>query len=428
MRATGRWAVASALVVLTAYWLLSALKAYAAVRNVFPWDIVVDWGGAKALYDGIDPYSPLASTRAGLAPHLGLAHPPTAFVWFLPLAQIDVMSVKEIWNTFTIFLLLVYVFLLAYIQRWPWAFLCAAAVFAATLAASWMTLHFYVVSLSTLIAFLCLWSYVHLERGEDLVAGLLLGAALTMKFYPAVIVVGLLFLKRYRVAIGAALGWLVFAIPVTLKVGITGWRNFLQDTGPYLLRWMWHIRNASIQGIVQRFAYPVCENVPENPQNLPPWRAGQWLATGISLALIAVSIWAARRFFRRTGRVDIPVALFTVIALNTGPYTWEHYRVTLLFPLAVLIVECLRELRPSMRAIVAGATLVSIWLLWQDVHEPEFVWTKWRNLPHTAALHFELHRVEVQNWLPYWLLTGALLMLLFASRQPTISSAAPGKS
>jgi len=395
--------------------LLYGFERYSDVLPDYPRDAYIDWGGARAVLAGSDPYGAEALQTFGLDPVRGLGHPPTTLVWFLPLARFNVQTMKLVWDELTLLLLLLMVQMLVAELALPAPPATTALLFGLVLATSWMRDHLAVVQMSTLIAFLYTVAWYFLRRDRDVPAGIALGLALTVKFYPGFVIVLLLLCRRLRVATAAAATWLVVAVTITSRLGFGSWGKFLAQTRWYALRWTADVRNASLQGVFQRLYWRLCENPPGSQH--PLWQPGALLATACAFGLGALALRLGRRGAGSGQTIDLPFALFAALSMVVGPYTWEHYNVTLVLPLMVATVAIirLRQRGLSGQATVLGvATLLAIGVMLSlDIYDKTEVWHRFAA---DHSLHLQLHVLEVLNWLPATL-TIALLGALTASSE-----------
>jgi hypothetical protein len=181
--------LARAIVALGGFIWLAFVLGPAAALGKFPSDGFFDLVGARAFWAGESPYDPAVLARAGLT---GMGHPPTTFFWFLPLAGLDPHPLNLALGTVTMVLLGAHAGLLAFElggARWLAAVpLLAAAI----LSTEWMENHLELGQISMWIAFLYLGGWIALRRGRDVLAGVCLGAACTLKLFPGVMLVYLL--------------------------------------------------------------------------------------------------------------------------------------------------------------------------------------------------------------------------------------------
>lgn len=409
--APGRW-VAAAVVVVACLGLLRAGRPrLRAAESDYPADGYMDWGGARQMAAGEDPYGNASALALGMPPGYHNGHPPTTLLWFLPFARLDVMAMKRAFNAITLVMLAGHVLLVAAalaLPHWP---LVALVAFSVAVRAPWMLVHLSQVDLSEPIAFLLALAWWALRRRRDVAGGALVGLACTLKLYPGVLGVFLLLAGRWRAAAAAVAVYLVFVLAAVRRLGPRAFSHFAAATGPYADKWGNSIRNASITGIVQRIYYPCWQF----PYGHPVSRAGNVIAAGLALGLVVAAWLVVRRTVARANdatALDVPFALFTVVAIAPGPYQWEHYAATLILPFLVLLSRALRErVRwPWFAALAAIAAALETDA--QRCFAIPF-------LAHAnPAFLRELRFYEITAWLP-WVLLLVALVVVCVRRQTT---------
>lgn len=413
--------------VLAGWLLVGGFESYGRTLKGQPWDILLDWNGARVIRMGKNPYQPEGQqvgrgrewiTIAGPNLPFNVGHPPTTLVWFLPLAQLDLGAARQVWDELTLLLLFFHLLLIASELSLPSPLATTALLFGLVLSTSWMQDHLGVGQLSEAIAFLYVVAWYHLRRGRDAAAGVALGLACTLKFYPATVVLLLLLSRRWRAVAAAAAAFAAVAVPITWRLGLSSWWLFLEQAKPYTARWLAHISNASLAGILQRVHYPTCL---AGDVYRVTWQPGAVVASALSLALIALSWRLGRGVQRRGAAVDLPFALFTTVSMITGPYSWEHYDVTLILPLLVVATALVRARREGLGAgfvaLGASATAAVVLMLADDIGTKKALWQQYQGA-HKPS-HVLLHLHEVANWLPAptLILLLALLIAWFARRE-----------
>jgi alpha-1,2-mannosyltransferase len=408
LRRHARALYAAAALVAACLLLYRGMIFYESVMNTRAYDLGLDWAGARVLAQGLNPYSPEGLKAAGMSPDVGFGHPPTTFVWFLPLASFDLPAAKRIWNELTIVFLFVQLMIMVLELRLPSPLVTVPLLAGAVLSTTWMRDHLHVSQLSTFIALLYAVAWYHLRHERDVLAGIALGLATTLKFYPGVVVLLLFLCGRWRTAIAAGATWGLLAAAVTAKIGLHAWKQFFDQAQPYTIYWITHVRNSSIQGIMQRVHYRLCVYRPAHHLVWPP---GAWAATVISLAL-GGGVW---RLGRRDaapggGAIDLPYALFVCVSLITGPYMWEHYNVTLVLPFLIAGVAVERARRGGLAPAWATAGFLAlaavVGMLAININVKNWYWDGYYAKPQSS--HLLLHVFEVLSWAP----TPSLIALL----------------
>ena len=410
-----------------AYLVLAALASLALLMNALPGlhrtlstvsppDLVADYKVATAYRDGYDPYSPAGARRSTLNRHgdTGFGHPPTTAFWALPLTRFDLVTANIVLGWLTLLMLLLELCALALALRCPAPLSTAFLGFSYLLTCSFVTYHLSAGQWSEAIGFLICAAWLSLRRGRDALAGLCLGAACTMKLFPGVVVVFLLVARRFRAAAWAGAAYLAVAAVMTARFGFASWKVFLAVQGRIADQWLDNIQNQSVHGIVARLFFPTCG--PRAGHVIP---AATALSTGISLAIAAALAWALRSRQRVALAFDLGYGAFVLLSLFTSQWTWEHYDVIFVLPMAILMAQLpwlwQRARRRWAAAIVAveAGTLAS-WAL--SVHEKIGLQPVVRGGDH--AHHLRLHALEIVNWLPLVLLLALLVRILYLRVEP----------
>jgi hypothetical protein len=403
------------------YFLVHRAERMAVGAAYYPFDGFIDWGGAKVTLEGHDPYSPQGLAEFGLSPEHGLGHPPTTLVWFFPFAHLSAMEMKQVFSLITLLLLGIHLAVTSYELRLPLWPVTAVLGFCAVYQTDFMYVHLAQVDLSEPIAFLYLMGWFFLRRDREIEAGVFLGLAATLKLYPAILVLFLLPARRLRAFASAGVAYLVVAAEITRHLGLGAFRAFLKQTGGYTDSWMSNIRNASIEGIVHRWFYPVWVNVPDK-RVLP---LATWVAAALSLFVLVLGWWvsrdALRRAHSRPTEIDLPFALFSILSMAPGPYQWEHYNVTLILPFLLLARCAMDEFARGGRSLtmVIGIALVVVSVFLNVVADDRNAIAV--EILHNKSLLPKLLYYEYSAWLPWFILAVLLGVFLYRSRDAVLA-------
>jgi hypothetical protein len=391
-------ALAAGLVLLAA----AVPRIHRAATTTFPADLVVDHRAARAFWAGYSPFSEEGARRAGVAElgPTGLGHPPTTSFWILPLAPLEVTTARQVLAWIDLATLIAEVAIAALLLGSP----RGPAVLVMGLVAN-TPFFLYLVNLgqvSQLIAFAFFLAWWALRRGRPALAGGALGAACTLKLFPAVLVLWLALTRRWRAFAAAAAVYLVTAVVMTARFGLSSWPVFFAAQKEVANAWVANVANQSLHGVFQRlWASPACEL----PGRVAPEALA--LSTLLSIGLLVV----AHRRTREDGsdrRLDLAFAAFAVLSVLTSQWAWPHYDVILVLPAmiaATALAGADRTLRWTGAVVLAG--LLLSWAV--DVRAPMALQNAlWRG---DRAAHLPLHAVEVLSWAPSFLLLALILRL-----------------
>jgi Glycosyltransferase family 87 len=389
------------------------------------YDGLQDWLAARLHAVGGSPYSPEGLAVLKVASY---GHQPTTSFWFIPLAYLDKAVAAELVSLSALPFLLIHIYLCARELAFKAPLGLSILLFAWALTTEGFVIHWHAVQLSEQIALPLTVCWIYLRRGKQLPAGLALGVAATLKLFPGVLMLFLLFARRFRAFIAASALFGGVAAVMTASYGLDCWRLFFSQQKPVAIAWMGSVRNASLQGIIVRLLTPTCTGTAY------PSVTASYLAAGIGLGLLLLAGWWSRGLVRRAREqdaraIDLPFALFTVLAVLVNPWIWEHYWVLLIQPAFVVSDSFQRHFRGVFRAwlderdrlrtllaetallalCIAGVGAVMTLLGTQDIRTErlEDLW----NTTHSSWAHRQLHLYEAFNCLP-WLI---MLLLCFVA-------------
>lgn len=419
-RSAGRLLYVTAAALLGLYLLYTAVPRLNAAYQAYPWDLVLDHSVGKAFAEGYNPYTSEGRKRAGLTHGpSAIAHPPSSAFWFVPLAaQNDLRTSQIAWGWICTFFLLIELVALFPLVRAPAPLATAWLVFAYVLTMPFFVYHLKIGQLSAPVALLCFVGWSAARRGEDVLAGLALGAACTMKLFPGLLVFLFLLWRRWRVVIPAAAVYALVFVVTSARFGISAWTIFFANERLVSAEWMGNIQNQAVFGIVLRLFHPACGPIGK------PSAAPMLISFAISLGLIALASWRALRARSQEAR-DLAFATFTVLALVTPQWTWEHYNVIYLLPMAIMATTLARAWKHGASRVAVGsgfALLLAVLRSWRiPIDRKLALQTAYRR--GTTAVHAKLHLYEVLSWLPGFLLLALAGTLLWratddASPQP----------
>jgi hypothetical protein len=392
--------------------LMSAIPvAQHTLGSISPPDFVTDYRVAAAFHDGYNPYSAAGARRSNLNRwgDTGFGHPPTTGFWAIPLTRFDLLTANAVLGWISLLALLMELVTLTLTFRCPGPLVVAFGAFSYLVDCPFMQYHLSAGQWSEAIGFMCFGSWFHLRRGRDELAGACLGAACSLKLFPGLLVLFLIVARRFRAAACAVGVYLTIAIVMTTRFGFESWRVFWGAQRRIADRFVENIQNQSIHGIVARLFFPACESPAGHVVG-----AAAALSSFLSLAILAAVIWAVRSPERLGRAFDLAFATFVVLSLFSSQWTWEHYNVILVLPMAILLGHVGRLWRGGHRAwgaltvgIVAG-TLASWSLSIREKTELQLAVQQGNHRQHAR-----LHALEALNWLPAFLMLALLVRLLY---------------
>jgi hypothetical protein len=288
-------------------------------------DFVQDWLWARALWDGVGPYTP---TPALAARYLGdccpvhlphpSPHPPLAGLLVLPLSWLDLAAASAVWAGLEIACLAVAVGLLTR-ARWWMTLLITGALLA------WHPLRTELAhgQFTTLQLLLVVLARPSVNAGHELRVGLLHGLTLSIK--PIIAPLLLLYASPRQLRVLASAGATVagLAVLALLAVGPEGTLQYLRDLPLTGQLYRDYPLNISIWSLGTRLA-------PEEP----------WLAAGLSLAAGGAFFAGAAWLLRRAQNPELAYGAAVTGSIILNPVAWDIYTILVLLP-AIQVAQSL---------------------------------------------------------------------------------------
>ncbi|QEH38024.1 Polyprenol-phosphate-mannose-dependent alpha-(1-2)-phosphatidylinositol mannoside mannosyltransferase [Aquisphaera giovannonii] len=228
-------------------------------------------------------------------------------------------------------------------------------------------------NINLLILFLIVGMFEAWRRGHDVVAGLLLGLAISYKVTPALFLPYFAYKRSWKAVASTFLGLLLFLVVVpSLIVGprfnlecfAMWWHRMLT---PFLVEGASSPQevNQSLPGVLTRLLTEIPPgtnrydlHLDVNLVSWPPQAVG-YLIKGVSLGFLALLAFFCRTQSedRRDPRFLAEFALVVLTMLFVSERSWKHHFVTLLLPYTYLVAELYAPSRRPGSRIAIGAVL-----------------------------------------------------------------------
>jgi hypothetical protein len=409
--------------------------------NAHEYDALADWKGARLFLLGQSPYSAEGLAAMGQG---SMGHPPTTPFWYLPLAGFEKSVVAQLSSVLLFMLLPLHAFLCANELKYPLPLVIALLVSSAVLTTSWFAYHFMVIQYSEPIAFCYVLAWWLLRRNRDAGAGVCLGAALTIKLFPGLLLILLLMARRFRALLAAVGTYLAIAAYMTRGYGLNSWLEFFEQQDGIARDWLGSLQNSSLPGLVVRLITPACQG-----QGHPSKRA-TLITLACSLVLVGLAWWSSRAHLKeaRLGdarAIDLPFALFALLSAFLNAWAWEHYYVLAIQPLLILLARfgsvwqaalrrwCEHDLSTRRIAAVSLVTLLgfagvllAVRVLNVNLHNRGAMATLWSNY-RLPFYHLHLHLLEAATF-AVWIVPIVCCFVALALSRSLMSPAASGGS
>jgi hypothetical protein len=394
-----------ALIASAAGLMVSGLRGWHADLTSYPWDGSQDWVGARAFISGTDPFSPIALRREGWD---SLGHPPTTSFWLLPFAYLSLQGMKipfDLGVALVVFASLLVTLREFRVPLWPY---WGISSFLAVCNTSWMHYHLQLAQVSGLIAGCYVASWYFARRGKDFRAGLFLGLAFTLKFYPGLLGLAFLLARRWRVLLGGLAAYAPIFSLMTWRFGVSAWPEYLGSEGTMVSMWTGHPHNASLYGVIVRMWSG------KSYVNVTPTSDALHVACVAAIALMVISLFITRQTFRGC-QFDLGYAFLVVVSVFCNPFAFEHYFVLLIHPLITVIwIICCHYLEghsgvcSKVAAILTGCVVLIL------AH------SHWSMDSALSTGHLGLfYAFQVMNWIHLPILLTIVALLITEGRRPS---------
>jgi hypothetical protein len=319
-------------VVVAAIMLVTMVRLVGSVISGADADITADWLVRSAVRDGVDPAVGLRELGRRYrveylgegeheVPVVGRLHPrtPGALVLMTPLLLLGPGEIFLAWNVvngLAMAALMAVSVLVAGRERWPHALALLPLVPA--MLPVWRGLEFGAHSAVLAVA---TWVFVIATRGRDRFwPGLLLGAVIAMRLFPALVLIPAVRWGRWRAA-GTAVTVAFLLTLGGLALPTVGLSQSVGQLRASTEQWAAFSFNTSIVKGLADFGMPI--------------EAAAALAIGLGLISALTIVTKVRRY-------DLALAAVLVVALLTSPLSWIHYDLFLV-PGAFLVLWTARS-------------------------------------------------------------------------------------
>jgi len=305
-------------------------------------DFIQEYLLARAILEGVDPYTPLpelASQFMGPLPHAILPHPtphpPPVAIISLPLGLLTYEQAAVAWFLFEIGCLIASVYLLLrWLGRRP---RLAFTLFIALLVLGWNPVWEELATgqLMILLLALLLGSWHAFRSGNAIRGGILLGCVVALKLVAWPIVIFLALRRDWR-AVGAAIGTAIAAnLAAVLLMGFDRVVYYYLHVGAsisslyraYELNFsMWTIGWRVFEGTGAEVLYGV---------EAPPLVSAPALAGCVALVMPLILLSVGLLMAMRARSFDASFGILVCASILVNPITWMHYLVLASIPIVI---------------------------------------------------------------------------------------------
>jgi alpha-1,2-mannosyltransferase len=331
-------------------------------------DFFQDWASARNFLEGLPVYF---NHRVTIPRYLGKtnldagdlfvevnAHPPTSILLMVPFGALAYRDALLIWNLLSLAGFVVSLVLVWHGLRIPFSMRSVFPAIALILPCFPLLLHVRFGQITLLILLLLSGAWAADRANRGILAGVLLGAAATIKIFPAFMLLFFVITKRWKTVVTGS-------ITVVLLTLLTGWvlgaQNYLvyADTVmPRVAKYRGIWFNVSLPGYWTKLFDPAEEYPFTEPILRSPLLARS--ATIISCLLVLIATFLSVRRASTERQCDLAYGLVMTAMLLVSPITWDHYLLLALVPLAVAWVN-LPRCRSARLLLIAIAIAFWSW-------------------------------------------------------------------
>jgi hypothetical protein len=203
--------------------------------------------------------------------------------------------------------------------------------------------------------FLLVGALASLERGRDVLAGLLLASSIILKLYPVLVLLYLLWIGKRR-AFAASVAFLALYATV-LPVAAFGVSGAVDMYGS----WWEHLRH--VQERLRTEDHLILISLPYTLNRVFSPTVGPWLvsaASAVWLGTLAACLWSGRRrrFVPSGWDLAVDGGMLGLATVVISPYLESYHPVVAILPVIALMAKAAQASSTRRTAVVAGAALL----------------------------------------------------------------------
>jgi hypothetical protein len=329
-------------------------------------DYYQDWASARNWWSGLPVYT---DHRVTIPRYIGPvdpfclqvefnAHPPSSIVVMIPWALLDYRAALLGWNLISLGMLVASLETIRRSLQVPLTLELIAPAVIFLLLSRPLLMQLFHGQWNVILLLLVTAAWAADRSGRAAWAGVLLGAATSLKLFPGFLFLYLLARRQWRAVIAGALAFGMLTVLTAALLGPEVYRVYFQEILPKLtpIRSSWY--NASLVGFWSRLFEPATAEV----HVLALWRSGMALRAAVLLSGLFVIITIVRvvRTADTCDSLDHAFGLAVTGMLLISPITWDHSLLLLVLPIATLLRD---PPRSEVAKILVVVSLGAIWFL-----------------------------------------------------------------
>jgi Glycosyltransferase family 87 len=337
-------------------------------------DFFQDWASARNVLEGLPVYS---NHRVTIPRYLGKtdlnesdlfveinAHPPTSILLVLPLGALPYRVALMTWNYLSLGMFAASLILVWRGLRIPFSSRSALPAITLLLTCFPLTSHIHFGQLTMVIVLLLTGAWACDRADREILAGVLLGAAVTIKVFPAVVFLYFVVRGRWKTVAAGLISIALITLLTGLAIGFPCFSYYVNEVLPGVAKYRGLWFNLSLPGYWTKLFDPPSEYHYIEPLAHNPLlaRAATFLSC---VPVLAVLAWVARRA-RTRDESDLAFGLTLTATLLVSPIAWDHYLLVMLLPLATIWLHLPRS--PGPRILFVGIVM-AFWSLPYAVYD-----------------------------------------------------------
>lgn len=183
--------------------------------------------------------------------------------------------------------------------------------------------------MDALFLFILTLSWWGLARGRESVSGAAIGFMAAIKITPGFMGLHFLVRRKWPALVSLLISYLLLMVGSLLLAGWDAHREYLFNALPASIGTTAYIENQSLFGFVARFFVEGTSYEAGKATVLP---IAKWITVLVSTFILSASIY----FGWKSRHEDAVYASWITVLLLLLPFSWTHYELILLFPIAVL--------------------------------------------------------------------------------------------
>lgn len=339
-----------------------------------PYDFPHDYIGGRQLLSGKsiypDNYKELLKNlllSQGIQPNPYLLyvnpHPPFADMLLFPLWFLNFHRAAVVWTLIEILCMLIIIFILLKSEDISMKYFPFIVLF--TLAGQPFQSNLITGQITIVLVLFVVLAWFFYKKGCEKTAGVFLGLATMLKFFPGLIVLFFLINKKWKAFLASIVtgSVIIFLILIVTKYDIF---RFIFIVMPQDLRfWQADLVNFSINGFFSKLFLPmITHRTTAFTLFISPFMKNLLYYTTVGLLLLYTGVHV-KKYNYNTGP---GFSLFAILSLVISPFCWDHYRTLLLLSFIILIKEIIK--RENKHELIIF--LVSLWCISIDEYSVYF--------------------------------------------------------